>query len=158
MKTLNKIIKYFGYASVSLLLGWCSTQGELDFIQNIQGTIIAILLTSTVLNTTLANLLLNEILKFRDKTNDRVDICQVLDAMKRNSSIELLLIAVSFVLIILCNWLYIIWPNIKNIGTVLIDGILIFDVGYFLLVIFDDVEGWYRLLKENNTPPSDARP
>lgn len=151
MKTFNTIMKYIGYAVVSLLLGLCSTKGKVDFIQSIQGSIITVLLTLTVLNTTLANLLLNETLKFRDKTNYQTDISQVLDAMKRSSFIEIILIAVSLVVIILGGWFFAMWPNIKNLGTVLINSLLVFDIGYFLLVIFDDVEGWYKLLKVNNS-------
>lgn len=151
MKTFNTIMKYIGYAVVSLLLGLCSTKGEVDFIQSIQGSIIAVLLTLTVLNTTLANLLLNETLKFRDKTNYQTDISQVLDAMKRSSFIEIILIAISLVVIILGGWFFAMWPNIKYLGTVLINSLLVFDIGYFLLVIFDDVEGWYKLLKVNNS-------
>ena len=71
--------------------------------------------------------------------------------MKRSSIIEIILIAVSLVVIILGGWFFAMWPNIKNLGTVLINSLLVFDIGYFLLVIFDDVEGWYKLLKENNS-------
>lgn len=151
MKTINLILKYIGYVCISLFLGWCSTKGELDFIQHIQGSILAILLTLTVLNTTLTNLLINEILKFRNSTNCITDISQVLDAMKRNAIIEILLIAVSLVFIIFGGCVFNMWPYTKNIGTVLINGLLVFDIGYFMLIIIDDVEGWHKLLKENNT-------
>lgn len=149
MKLIERIIRYIGYIAIVLSLGWASDMSEKDFIEKITPSIIPILLTLTVLNTTLTNLLINELLKFKEKYNYRID--EVISELKRNAIIELGLITFTFVVLIIEGVLCNIIPWVIPYKGVFINGLVIFDILYFVYVIYDNIEGWYKLIKQNNS-------
>ena len=149
MKYIDNILKYIGYFVVSLLLGWASDMNEVDFVEKITPSIIPILLTLTVLHTTLTNLLLSELLKY--KAGNPVAIGDVLGALKRSAIIELALIVFTFVLLVIEGAILALTPQIIPYKGIIINALIVFDVLYFVYVIYDNIDGWYKLLKENNT-------
>ena len=146
---IDTILKYIGYAVISLLLGWAADINEGDFIEKITPSIIPILLTLTVLHTTLTNLLLSELLKY--KAANPVSIDDVLCALKRSAIIELALIVFTFVLLVVEGAISALIPQIIPYKGIVINALIVFDVLYFVYVIYDNIDGWYKLLKENNT-------
>lgn len=149
MKYIDNILKYIGYFVVSLLLGWASDMNEVDFVEKITPSIIPILLTLTVLHTTLTNLLLSELLKY--KAGNPVAIGDVLGALKRSAIIELALIVFTFILLVIEGAISALTPQIIPYKGIIINALIVFDVLYFVYVIYDNIDGWYKLLKENNT-------
>lgn len=149
MKHIDNALKYVGYAVVSLFLGWASDTSEVDFIEKITSSIIPILLTLTVLHTTLTNLLLSELMKY--KASNPATIGDVINALKRSAVIELALIVFTFVVLVVEGWISTLIPQIIPYKGVVINAIIAFDVLYFAYVIYDNIDGWYKLLKENNT-------
>jgi len=147
MKYIENALKYVGYAVVSLFLGWASDVSNNDFLEKITNSIIPILLTLTVLHTTLTNLLLNELLKY--KASQPAKINEVLDELKRSAVIELGLIVFTLVVLttegIVAQWI----PIVLQYKGVFINALVAFDILYFVLVIYDNIEGWYKLIKEN---------
>ena len=146
---IDTILKYIGYAVIALLLGWAADINEVDFIEKITPSIIPILLTLTVLHTTLTNLLLSELLKY--KAANPVSIDDVLCALKRSAIIELALIVFTFVLLVVEGAISALIPQIIPYKGIVINALIVFDVLYFVYVIYDNIDGWYKLLKENNT-------
>lgn len=149
MNYIDNALKYVGYAVVSLFLGWASDTSEVDFIEKITSSIIPILLTLTVLHTTLTNLLLSELMKY--KASNPATIGDVINALKRSAVIELALIVFTFVVLVVEGWISTLIPQIIPYKGVVINAIIAFDVLYFAYVIYDNIDGWYKLLKENNT-------
>lgn len=147
MKYIENALKYVGYAVVSLFLGWASDVSNNDFLEKITNSIIPILLTLTVLHTTLTNLLLNELLKY--KASQPAKINEVLDELKRSAVIELGLIVFTLVVLttegIVAQWI----PVVLQYKGVFINALIAFDILYFVLVIYDNIDGWYKLIKEN---------
>ena len=146
---IDTILKYIGYIAISLLLGWAADTSNTDFIEKITPSIIPILLTLTVLHTTLTNLLLSELLKY--KAGNPVAIGDVLGALKRSAIIELALIVFTFVLLVIEGAISALTPQIIPYKGIIINALIVFDVLYFVYVIYDNIDGWYQLLKENNT-------
>lgn len=147
MKYIENALKYVGYAVVSLFLGWASDVSNNDFLEKITNSIIPILLTLTVLHTTLTNLLLNELLKY--KASQPAKINEVLDELKRSAVIELGLIVFTLVVLttegIVAQWI----PVVLQYKGVFINALVAFDILYSVLVIYDNIDGWYKLIKEN---------
>lgn len=146
---IDTILKYIGYAVISLLLGWAADINKVDFIEKITPSIIPILLTLTVLHTTLTNLLLSELLKYKEANHVTID--DVLCALKRSAIIELALIVFTFVLLVVEGAISALIPQIIPYKGIAINALIVFDVLYFVYVIYDNIDGWYKLLKENNT-------
>lgn len=146
---IDTILKYIGYIAISLLLGWAADTSNTDFIEKITPSIIPILLTLTVLHTTLTNLLLSELLKY--KASNPATIGNVINALKRSAVIELALIVFTFVILVVEGWISTLIPQIIPYKGIVINAIIAFDVLYFAYVIYDNIDGWYKLLKENNT-------
>ena len=147
MNTIENICRYIGYIVISVLLGWASDISSSDFIEKITTSIIPILLTLTVLNTTLTNLMLNELLKY--KASQPAQIWTVIDELKRSAVIELGLIVLTFIVLIIegviTQWI----PIIAEYKGIFINALVAFDILYFVLVIYDNINGWYKLIKEN---------
>lgn len=147
MNTIETICRYIGYLTISILLGWASDVSNNDFIEKITNSIIPILLTLTVLHTTLTNLLLNELLKYKASQPAQIDA--VVDELKRSAVIELGLIVFTLVVLtiesIVTQWI----PIISQYKGMLINALVAFDILYFVLVIYDNINGWYKLIKEN---------
>ena len=149
MKTVENIFRYCGYLAISLVLGWISNKGgENDFIEKISSSIIPILLTLTVLHTTLTNLLLNELLKYKSKHTAEIE--EVVNALKRSAVIELVLIGITFVVLISNGFISQILPTFDLYREVVVNSLIVFDILYFMLVIYDNIDGWYKLIKANN--------
>lgn len=146
---IDTILKYIGYIVISLLLGWAADTSNTDFIEKITPSIIPILLTLTVLHTTLTNLLLSELLKY--KSSNPATIEDVINALKRSAVIELGLIVLTFVVLIMEGVVLQWFPIIAPYKGIFINALVIFDILYFAYVIYDNIDGWYKLLKENNT-------
>lgn len=149
MKRVENIIKYCGYLAISLFLGWLSNKGgENDFIEKISSSIIPILLTLTVLHTTLTNLLLNELLKYKNKNTAGIE--EVVNALRRSAVIELVLIGITFVVLISNGFISHHLPTLGLYIEMALNSLIVFDILYFILVIYDNIDGWYKLIKANN--------
>ena len=149
MKRVENIIKYCGYLAISLFLGWVSNKGgDNDFIEKISSSIIPILLTLTVLHTTLTNLLLNELLKYKSKHTPGIE--EVVNALKRSAVIELILIGITFIVLISNGFISLLLPTIDLYREIIVNSLIVFDILYFMLVIYDNIDGWYKLIKANN--------
>ena len=135
--------------AISLFLGWVSNKGgDNDFIEKISSSIIPILLTLTVLHTTLTNLLLNELLKYKNKHTAVIE--EVVNALKRSAVIELVLIGVTFIVLISNGFISQLLPTIDLYREIIVNSLIVFDILYFMLVIYDNIDGWYKLIKANN--------
>lgn len=147
MNVIETICRYVGYITISILLGWASDISNSDFIEKITISIIPILLTLTVLHTTLTNLLLNELLKYKASQPAKID--DVLDELKRSAIIELGLIIFTFAVLtmegVITQWA----PAIIAYKGIFVNALVAFDILYFVLVIHDNINGWYKLIKEN---------
>lgn len=97
---MDNLFKYFGYAFISLLLGFISTLGNSDYLQTIKPSIIPVLLTLTVLHTTLTGALLNELIKY-SKEHTNAKISSVIESMKRSAIIEISIISATFLIFII---------------------------------------------------------
>ena len=99
------------------------------------------------MHTTLTNLLLNELLKYKASQPAQIDA--VVDELKRSAVIELGLIVFTLVVLtiesIVTQWI----PIISQYKGMLINALVAFDILYFVLVIYDNINGWYKLIKEN---------
>ena len=150
MKVICAIFKYIGYVTVSVLIGLLSSFGgiEFDFVYSYAPTLLSILLTLTVLHCTLTGLLLAEILKFKD-ANPNIEIQEVLKSLKRSAIIELILICIVFMILIfrgVCEnfeW-NMFWVKL------VVNSVVSFTFLYFILVLWDTIDGWFKLLRKNN--------
>lgn len=150
MEIINRIFKYIGYLSVSVILGWLSTFGgqDKDYLAKVASTIIPVLLALTALTTTLTGLLLNELYKF--KSQYKIEINNTVDQLKRNVQIQIGLIAITFSFLC-CKEMFIYnFPDIIEYILVVQNAIVVFSFLYFVLVIYDVATGLYQLIKKNN--------
>ena len=92
---------------------------------------------------------ISELLKY--KAANPVTIGDVLCALKRSAIIELALIVFTFVLLAVEGAISALIPQIMPYKGIAINALIVFDVLYFVYVIYDNIDGWYKLLKENNT-------
>lgn len=159
MEKVEQFFKYIGYAVVSFFLGWLSYQAnENDYINNVSSSIIPILLTLLVLYTSLSGFIFNELFKFKEKIKteheDSVDIGPTIKSMKRNVLIEISCIITCFLLLIVKGVLLNCCHNqdnvFFNVFMILSNAVIAFAVMYFIIVIYDSVEGLYELITENN--------
>lgn len=150
MGKVYQCFKYIGYATCSILLGWLSSLGgeEKDYLLKVSVTIIPMLLTLIALTTTLTGLLLNELYKFKSKFN--MDINNVVDALKRNVIIQVIIVAVAFAFIASNEAIIIYCPCFSEYATIIQNSIVVFALMYFMLVILDAAMGLYDLIKKNN--------
>ena len=141
---MQNVFKYIGYFTVSLFLGWMSSLGKNDFVQSIEHSIVPILLALLTLSTTLSAQLVNEIRKFKEK-HPTVETKDTLDAMKRNVVIELSIIAATFLVLIVKDWLELyICPGIVQVTS---NAIVVFSILYYCIVIYDSSMGLYNIMK-----------
>lgn len=146
---MDNLFKYFGYAFISLLLGFISTLGNSDYLQTIKPSIIPVLLTLTVLHTTLTGALLNELIKY-SKEHTIAKISSVIESMKRSAIIEISIISATFLIFIIKDPLINYITCITKPATIIENSIIVFAFMYFILVLQDTIRGWYKLMSENN--------
>ena len=146
---MDNLFKYFGYAFISLLLGFISTLGNSDYLQTIKPSIIPVLLTLTVLHTTLTGALLNELIKY-SKEHTNAKISSVIESMKRSAIIEISIISATFLIFIIKDPLINYITCITKSATIIENSIIVFAFMYFILVLQDAIRGWYKLMSENN--------
>lgn len=146
---MDNLFKYFGYAFISLLLGFISTLGISDYLQTIKPSIIPVLLTLTVLHTTLTGALLNELIKY-SKEHTNAKISSVIESMKRSAIIEISIISATFLIFIIKDPLINYITCITKPATIIENSIIVFAFMYFILVLQDTIRGWYKLMSENN--------
>lgn len=146
---MDNLFKYFGYAFISLLLGFISTLGNSDYLQTIKPSIIPVLLTLTVLHTTLTGALLNELIKY-SKEHTNAKISSVIESMKRSAIIEISIISATFLIFIIKDPLINYITCITKSATIIENSIIVFAFMYFILVLQDTIRGWYKLMSENN--------
>ncbi len=146
---MDNLFKYFGYAFISLLLGFISTLGNSDYLQTIKPSIIPVLLTLTVLHTTLTGALLNELIKY-SKEHTNAKISSVIESMKRSAIIEISIISATFLIFIIKDPLINYITCITKPATIIENSIIVFAFMYFILVLQDTIRGWYKLMSENN--------
>ena len=150
MNTINAIFRYIGYAALALVLGWVSFLGEEDFIAQVGGTVLTVMLALLSLYVTLSGQLIAQMVNLHKQKN-RFEIDGIVDAMKRNVVIESILIVTSLVLLTIKSFLILSFPSIDWIVSVGVNAVVIFSILYFILVIFDSFTGLFRLLKINGS-------
>ncbi len=141
---MQNVFRYIGYFTVSLFLGWMSTLGKNDFIQSIEQSIVPILLALLTLSTTLSAQLINEIRRFK-VTNPNVEIRNTIDAMKRNLVVELGVIAITFLVLVLKDWLELYLCS--ELSQIISNTVVVFSVLYYCIVIYDSSLGLYDLMR-----------
>ena len=141
---MQNVFRYIGYFTVSLFLEWMSTLGKNDFIQNIEQSIVPILLALLTLSTTLSAQLINEIRRFK-VTNPNVEIRNTIDAMKRNLVVELGVIAITFLVLVLKDWLELYLCS--ELSQIISNTVVVFSVLYYCIVIYDSSLGLYDLMR-----------
>lgn len=143
MKIINNIFRYIGYFTVSGFIGLGSYLSEDDFLQDAKMSIFAILVTATVLTTTLTNILISELFKKRPALKD---VHPVILELRRNTRIEIGLLVLTFMFFVLSGFFTKFTLINENIFQVLQNGLLVFDFSYFILVLWDEIDGWYKLI------------
>lgn len=141
---MQNVFRYIGYCAVSLFLGWMSTLGNNDFVQSMEQNIVPILLALLTLSTTLSAQLVNEIQKFKEKYST-VETKDTVEAMKRNVVIELSVIAITFIVLVIKDWL-ILYLN-SAFTQIIVNTVVVFSVLYYCIVIYDSSMGLYNIMK-----------
>lgn len=149
MKAINSLFRYFGYFAFSLLLGWISTLGEVDFVAEISRITITVLLAMLSLFASLSGQILTELAKFHiSNPNESID--EVIASLRRDVVLELVIVAfVLFVLVLnspLQGW----FPKMASCIQVFSNTCVVFAIMYFIIVIYDAFNGLYRLMGNNN--------
>ena len=147
-KILNSLCRYILYLLISFGLAYVSTLGETDFIAEFSRSIIPVLTTLMALYATISGQL---ILRLRESNIDEDGLSGVVDAMERNIVIEVLLIALSFVVFSCSSWiLSLIGENTCLVGLwqVFKNAIVCFVFMYFVYIVYDSTVGLYHLLKK----------
>lgn len=150
MRALYSLLRYIAYLIFAISIGLLSFLGDVDFIHKNHDKILTLVLTLTVLNITLTNLLIHEIFKFKELYNQAITL-KPIRALRRNAYIELFIIFITFIILsiegVTLKYLNEYTSYIK-IG---VNALIAFDFLYFLLIIFDSVNGWYKLLETNES-------
>ena len=146
---MDTLFRYIGYVSTSLVLGFISTTGEIDYLQSIKPSIIPVLLTLTVLHTTLTGALLNELIKY-NKTHINASTSDIIISMRRSALIEITIICTTFAIFTLKSPLirYINIPS--RFANSIENAIIVFAFIYFILVLLDAIQSWFKLMIANN--------
>lgn len=150
MNTINTLFRYLGYATLSIVLGWLSFLGQVDFVAQIGGIVLTVMLALLSLYVTLSGQLIAQMVDLH-KQKKGFEIDGIVDAMKRNVVIEVILIIVSLVLLTIKSFLLSISPSLTGIVSVCVNAVVIFSILYFILVIFDSFTGLFKLLKINGS-------
>lgn len=150
MNTINTLFRYLGYATLSIALGWLSFLGQVDFIAQIGGTILTVMLALLSLYVTLSGQLIAQMIDLHKQKRD-FEIDGIVDAMKRNVIIEVILIIASLVLLTIKSFLVSSIPSLSGIVSVGVNAVVVFSILYFILVNFDSFIGLFRLLKINGS-------
>ena len=148
LNSMQNVFRYIGYFTVSLFLGWMSTLGKNDFVQSIEHSIVPILLALLTLSTTLSAQLVNEIRKFKEK-HPTVVTKDTIDAMKRNVVIELGVIATTFLVLVIKDWLEL--HICSYTVQIIANTVVVFSVLYYCIVIYDSSMGLYDIMKGDDT-------
>lgn len=151
MNRINRIFRYIGYISLSLLIGWFSNYSgdETDFILQISHNIIPVLVTILAFYVTILALILKELVVFKNQKGGNIG--SVLHSMKKDLIIEMSLILVAFLCYTVrgANSSVISTMGMQCI-TILSNSVTVFTFIYFLLLIFDSIVGLWNLIEENN--------
>lgn len=146
MNTINAIFRYIGYAAVSIILGWVSYCGKVDFISQIGGTVLTVMLALLSLYVTLSSLLITQMVDLH-KQETRFKIDGTIDAMKRNVNIEVILLVASLVVLSVKSFILSAFPSLTGILSVGSNSVIVFSVLYFILVIYDSFTGLFKIIK-----------
>ena len=150
MNTINTLFRYLGYATLSIALGWLSFLGQVDFIAQIGGVVLTVMLALLSLYVTLSGQLIAQMIDLHKQKKGFV-IDGIVDAMKRNVVIEVILIIASLVLLTIKSFLLSLIPFFNGFISVCVNAVVIFSILYFILVIFDSFTGLFKLLKINGS-------
>ena len=156
MGKINSLFRYIGYVSISLLIGWLSNYSgdENDFVLKISSDIIPLLVTILAFYVTILALILKELVDFKNQKGGNIK--EVLKSMRRDMTIEILLIVCAF----LCYTIRGALVNILSVDwqhqiTILSNSVTVFSFIYFLLLIFDSIMGLWNLIEANNVDCND---
>lgn len=151
MERLYSIFRYIGYLVVAILIGWISFLGgeDGDYIQQISGSIIPVLLTLVVLNITLTTSAINELIKTKSDNID-LNLNPAIDSLRRNVLIEISILTVAFLFLSCKGFLILKFPHLASLLNVASNSIIAFALLYFGLVILDTTMGLYTLIKNNS--------
>lgn len=151
MERLYSIFRYIGYLVVAILIGWISFLGgeDGDYIHQISGSIIPVLLTLVVLNITLTTSAINELIKTKSDNID-LNLNSAIDSLRRNVLIEISILTVAFLFLSCKGFLILKFPLLASLLNVASNSIIAFALLYFGLVILDTTMGLYTLIKNNS--------
>lgn len=150
MKKINSFFKYVGYLATSLFLGWLSTLGDTDFVSDISKYVITILLTLLSIYVALSGQIMTELYKLIEKKPE-LKGDDIVMAMKRNVIIELLIIGFALLSLSICSPLQSWFANYKIQIQVLVNGVVVFAIIYFMIVLYDSFNGLFSIIKFNNS-------
>lgn len=143
---MNTIFRYVGYAAVAILLGWLSYFGEQDYIASLQPSIVQALVALLTLYSTITSMVISRIIRYKEVLDKEADFAPVIDSLKRNIIIEIVLIFALIVVIIISQILFK-YVSSDSIIAIIRNGAIVFTIMYFVIVVYDSSMGLYDLLK-----------
>ena len=156
MDRISNFFKYFGFISLSLLLGWFSHRSgdDNDFVLKVSSGLIPLLITIIAFYLTVLGLIIKELVAFNGKTSK--DITNVIKSMRRDVNVEICIVCVAFLCYLVRGALTsIVTDKVMDYITILSNAITVFAFFYFLWLIYDSVMGLWDLIEANNSNNND---
>ncbi len=151
MDKIGDLFKYFGFITLSLLLGWFShlSGDEHDFLLKVSSGLIPLLITIIAFYMTILGLIVKELIEYNEKTNK--NISGVIKSMRRDVNIEICIVCIAFLCYLVRGALTsIVSEKILDYMTILSNAITVFAFFYFLWLIYDSVMGLWDIIDANN--------
>lgn len=147
MKVLKRILTYLFYLVFSFGFGYLSTLGKSDYVAQISGSIIPILMTLMALYAAISGQLISRLIA---QNLEKADLNSVVDAMERNVVIEAIILVFTFAFLASFSWLTLMFESKECLLAFLKltrNAVVCFDFLYFVYVVYDSTVGLYHLLK-----------
>lgn len=148
MNTINTLFRYIGYAAFSILIGWLSFLGKEDFIGQIGGIVITVLLALLSLYVALSGQVITQMISLHNRHSE-FKLDGIVDAMKRNVIIEIILVVISLLLLSVKSFIISSVASLVKMFSIGSNAFITFTMLYFLLVIYDSFNGLFKLIKQN---------
>lgn len=151
MDKIGNFFKYFGFITLSLLLGWFSHKSgdEHDFVLKVSSGLIPLLITIIAFYMTILGLIVKELIAYNEKTNK--SISDVIKSMRRDVNVEICIVCVAFLCYLVRGALTsIVSEMMLDYITIISNAITVFAFFYFLWLIYDSVMGLWELIEANN--------
>lgn len=130
-------------ASVFIAFISSKIESNIDFLWSIRGAIIPVLMTLMTLYVTLSMNLINSLVNLPKDFHEKA--FAVLDAIKKEMKLELILLILTFLLVLLFPLLK--CASLSVVCRCIIDGLIVFDVVHFIISIMDTFFGYIDLMK-----------